>query len=158
MENHQHKGISRIDQPSKRTHGWYVRVIYNGLYYSKFFSDSKYGGAEKSLKEAIKFRNIAEKNLGKPRTDRVVVTANSKNRTGVVGVRRIVDISRRKSGEERRYESYEASWTVKPGIVEKRKFSIEKHGEQKAFELACRLRRKKEREIYGKVIQHAALS
>lgn len=54
-----HPGISRIDQPSTRTHGWFVRV---GFYrvkkrnysprHRKFFGDVTYGGKRGSLKAA----------------------------------------------------------------------------------------------------------
>ncbi|MEN8142257.1 MAG: hypothetical protein ABFQ82_01510 [Thermodesulfobacteriota bacterium] len=39
-----HKDVARIDQESKRTHGWYVRVRFKGKTHSKFFSDKKTGG------------------------------------------------------------------------------------------------------------------
>jgi hypothetical protein len=52
-----HKDISRIDQESKRTHGWYVRVSFQGKEHSKFFSDKKNGGKESALLAAITWRN-----------------------------------------------------------------------------------------------------
>jgi hypothetical protein len=55
-------GISRIDQPSTRTHGWFVRVGYHerrdGTYgprHTKFFGDVSHGGKAKGLKAAEKF-------------------------------------------------------------------------------------------------------
>ena len=52
-------GISRIDQPSTRTHGWFVRA---GFYrakkriyaprHRKFFGDVSHGGKARSLKAA----------------------------------------------------------------------------------------------------------
>ena len=52
-------GISRIDQPSTRTHGWFVRVGYHvrrdGTYgprHTRFFGDVTYGGKRRSLKAA----------------------------------------------------------------------------------------------------------
>ena len=54
-----HPGISRIDQPSTRTHGWFVRA---GFYrvkkrnyaprHRKFFGDVSHGGKRGSLKAA----------------------------------------------------------------------------------------------------------
>lgn len=38
-----HKDVARIDQESKRTHGWYVRVKFMGKTHTKFFFDGKYG-------------------------------------------------------------------------------------------------------------------
>jgi hypothetical protein len=56
------RGISRIDQPSKRTHGWFVRVGYHerkdgsyGPRHTKFFGDAGHGGKKKALSAAEKF-------------------------------------------------------------------------------------------------------
>src|SRR5260370_15810428 len=53
------RGISRIDQPSTRTHGWFVRA---GFYtradgtsaprHRKFFGDVSYGGKRRALEAA----------------------------------------------------------------------------------------------------------
>ena len=32
-----HKDVARIDQESKRTHGWFVRVKFMGKTHTKFF-------------------------------------------------------------------------------------------------------------------------
>ena len=73
------RGISRIDQPSKRTHGWFVRVGYHerrdgsyGPRHTKFFGDAGHGGKAKALKAAEKFvasvsRNGAKRSSTKKR-------------------------------------------------------------------------------------------
>ena len=43
------KGISRIDQPEKRTHGFFVRLARQGKTHSAFFSDKSHGGRQKAL-------------------------------------------------------------------------------------------------------------
>ena len=58
-------GISRIDQPSTRTHGWFVRA---GFYtrpdgasaprHRKFFGDVSYGGKRRALKAATEYLAI----------------------------------------------------------------------------------------------------
>ncbi|NOT09833.1 MAG: hypothetical protein HOP28_16695 [Gemmatimonadales bacterium] len=55
-------GISRIDQPSTRTHGWFVRVGYHvrkdgvsAPRHTKFFGDAGHGGKTKALRMAEKF-------------------------------------------------------------------------------------------------------
>ena len=58
-----HKDIARIDQESKRTHGWYVRVRFIGKTHSKFFSDKKCGGRYSSLLSAISWRDKIEKKM-----------------------------------------------------------------------------------------------
>jgi len=56
------RGISRIDQPSTRTHGWFVRVGFyerkDGTYvprHTKYFGDFTHGGKTKALKAARAF-------------------------------------------------------------------------------------------------------
>lgn len=50
------KGISRIDQVSRRTHGWFVR-IYEGkrTRVARLFSDQKHNGIGLALEAAIDF-------------------------------------------------------------------------------------------------------
>ena len=50
------KGISRIDQPSRRTHGWFVR-IYEGkrTRVARLFSDQKHNGIGLALEAAMEF-------------------------------------------------------------------------------------------------------
>lgn len=56
------RGLARIDQPSTRTHGWFVRVGYyrrrDGSYrarHTKFFGDATYGGKRKGQRAAEAF-------------------------------------------------------------------------------------------------------
>lgn len=149
------KNISRIDSPEKRTHGWLVRVQFNKQRRAKLFSDSRYGGREEALEEAIQWRNQVEREMGKPRTERFVVGTHPNNETGVLGVRRI-----RKhtgayddEGNPRTSEVYEVHWSPEPGVLKRTSVSIRKYGEEEAFRRACRLRRQKEREIFGSRIQ-----
>lgn len=132
-----HKDVARIDQESKRTHGWYVRVRFMGKTHSKFFSDGKYGGRYSSLLTALAWRDQVEINLGKVRTDRHIVTV-SNTKTGMVGVRLNEKLHR-----------YEVSWVDTTGKQGKTSVSIRKHGKDKGFELACRIRRQKEAERLG---------
>ena len=129
-----HKDIARIDQKEKRTHGWYVRVRYFGKTYSKFFSDGKCGGRYSSLLYALAWRDKTEEKLGKLRTDKHIVTV-SNTKTGVVGVRHNEKLNR-----------YEVSWVNPSGKQGKTSVSINKHGKKKAFELACQVRKEKEKE------------
>ena len=129
-----HKDISRIDQESKRTHGWYVRVRYFGQTHSKFFSDGKCGGKYSSLLAAITWRDEVEARIGKQRTDRHIVTV-SNTQTGVVGVR-LNDVLNR----------YEVSWVKPDGKQGKTSVSIRKHGRKAAFAKACEIRKQKEAE------------
>jgi len=56
------RGISRIDQPSTRTHGWFVRAGFyqraDGSYaprHRKFFGDASYGGKRRALRAAQEY-------------------------------------------------------------------------------------------------------
>jgi hypothetical protein len=129
-----HKDISRIDQESKRTYGWYVRVRYFGMTHSKFFSDRKCGGKSSSLLAAITWRNDVEARIGKQRTNRNIVTV-SNTHTGVVGVRLNDELNR-----------YEVSWVNPQGKQGKTSVSIKKHGRKAAFAKACEIRKQKEAE------------
>ncbi len=131
------KDIARIDQDSKRTHGWYVRVRFQGKTYSKFFSDKKCGGRYSSLLSAISWRDSTEKKLGKVRTNKHLVTVSNSG-TGVVGVR-LND----------RFNRYEVSWVTVEGKHGKTSVSIRKHGKEGAFVKACSIRQKKEKARLG---------
>jgi len=129
-----HKDVARIDQEDKRTHGWYVRVRFQGTTHSKFFSDGKCGGRYSSLLAALTWRDTMEKKIGKIRTDRHLVTV-SNTTTGVVGVRFNEKLNR-----------YEVSWVNKVGKQGKTSVSVNKNGKEKAFQIACEIRKVKEAE------------
>jgi len=132
-----HKDIARIDQESKRTHGWYVRVRFQGKTHSKFFSDKKCGGRYSSLLAAIAWRDTTEKRLGKIRTNKHLVTVSNSG-TGVVGVRL-----------NEKFNRYEVSWVTTNGKQGKTSVSVRKHGKEGAFIKACAIRQKKERARLG---------
>ena len=131
------KDIARIDQETKRTHGWYVRVRFQGKTYSKFFSDKKCGGQYSSLLSAIAWRDTTEKKLGKIRTNKHLVTVSNSG-TGVVGVRL-----------NEKFNRYEISWVATNGKQGKTSVSIRKHGKEDAFIKACSIRQDKERTRLG---------
>ena len=129
-----HKDVARIDQEDKRTHGWYVRVRFQGTTHSKFFSDGKCGGRYSSLLAALTWRDTMEKKIGKIRTDKHLVTV-SNTTTGVVGVRFNEKLNR-----------YEVSWVNRVGKQGKTSVSVNKNGKERAFQIACEIRKAKEAE------------
>jgi hypothetical protein len=147
-----YKGISRIDSPQKKMHGWYIRVRLNNVTKSKFISDLKHGGKEEALKKAIECRNQLEQKLGKPRTDWVIVGNNPRNKSGVVGVRRAVKKYTGKDGTVYLNEVYEVSWNAGREKKGRTSVSITKYGERGAFRRACAIRRQKEQQMYGEVV------
>jgi hypothetical protein len=134
------KGISRIETSS--TLGWYVRVYRNKKTYSKFFSDTKYGGKDKALEMALFEKEELSKMISKiPKkpTKRRVVTKDKRNTTGVLGVSR----TSKKASNGKSYDCYTVSWRPEPKVQKSTSFSIKKYGEEKALEMAIQLRRKK---------------
>ncbi|MCK4837312.1 MAG: AP2 domain-containing protein [Desulfobulbaceae bacterium] len=132
-----HKDIARIDQESKRSHGWYVRVRFQGKIHSKFFSDKKNGGRNSALLGAITWRDKTREKIGKPQTDRHIVTQSSTG-TGIVGVRL-----------DEKINCYFVSWVTVAGKPGKTSVSIKRHGKAKAFKRACQIRQQKEDERLG---------
>jgi hypothetical protein len=123
MKTNKHKGISRVDSEIKRPHGWYVRVKFNGENLCKFFSDHKYGNKLSSLLAAIECRDRFEAHLGKPHTDRIIVSNHRKNKSGVIGIR------------QREYGAFEVAVSVEPRRVQKIVIPIN-GDKQAAFEKA----------------------
>jgi hypothetical protein len=127
-----HKNLTRFDHPKKNTFGYFVRIQWKGEKYHKFFSDGVYGDRLGALTAALDWRDATERALAKPRTDRQVVGFSSRNKSGVVGVRRILKQGR---------DVYEATWMDADGRVGRTSFSIARHGEKRAFRLAVRARK-----------------
>jgi hypothetical protein len=153
MSKSGYKGISRIDQPSRKTFGWFVRVTFNGQRRVKFFSDKANGGRKKALDAAVEYRNRAEKELGKPRTDRQVVAFNPRNSTGIMGIQLKRRYVRGDNGERVAKQYYIVTWNPEPGRVDRVLVPVDKYGEKGALLRACRIRREKEREMYGSVVK-----
>lgn len=126
------KGISRIDQESKLTFGWYSRVTYNKKIYSKFFSDKKCGGRNSALLEAVAWLRNTHKRLKKIDCDKRQFTA-SRTATGVVGVT-----------YDSKLDRFLATWYTPGGKAQKTSVSCKKHGDRKAFAKACAIRKEKE--------------
>lgn len=58
------KGISRIDQPEKRNHGFFVRLRRRGKVRSAFFADASHGGRAAALRAAQKHYRELLRQLG----------------------------------------------------------------------------------------------
>lgn len=142
-----YKSISRVDQAPKRMHGWLVRVHYRGEQRSKFFGDKRHGGKPEALDAALAFRDEAERQLGKPRTDRVVVGSSPRSTTGVQGVHRIIKTEQTASGGVSIRPVYEVTWSPAPGVIKRTSVAITKHGEAEALRRAIAIRQQKEAEM-----------
>jgi len=107
--------ITRIDQPGKRHHGWWVRLRWYGTCYQKWFPDKRNGGKSSALLAAVAWRNAKCDEIGKPLTWRTVVTCNPRSRSGIVGI--VIH-----------KDHCEITWAPLPNKVCRTKISIRKHG------------------------------
>lgn len=132
-------GICRIDQPHKHNHGFFVRLARRNKIYSAFFADKANGGRKAALAAAQVYRDKLAARLGRPvrmRRRQWAAIMRRKGRSGIQGVQRIVD---RRVKPWRKY--WKATWSPEPYVVARKQFSIRKHGEEKARQLAIRARR-----------------
>lgn len=132
-------GISRIDQPKHWTHGFFVRVSWQGQIFSGFFADKKYGGREQALAVSQAFYLELRKKLGIPAQRSRQWWAENVGRRGKSGIRGVQRVIDRRVKPWRKY--WLAKWSPELGVVKKKEFSIRKHGEEKAKQLAIRARR-----------------
>lgn len=136
-------GITRLDQASVATHGWQVRLRWKGVRFGRFFSDSAWGGREAALLCAERYRDrllagLERRGSGSSASSRSHTAPAPRNRSGVVGVARIVQ----RSGAGVEYRFWQASWTSPEGRRETVRFSVLKYGEEEAWQLACEARRR----------------
>jgi hypothetical protein len=130
-----HKNITRIDHPAKRTFGYFVRVCWKGERRSKFFSDKRCGDRLGALDAALQWRNQVEREMGKPRSEHQVVGWSSRNTSGVLGIRRRI-----KGG----YNVFEVTWRSPEGRTHRTSVSIDRYGEKEALRRAKQIRRSHE--------------
>jgi len=129
-------GISRIDQPEGSTHGWQVRLQRRGVKYAKYFADRRHGGAARALDAARRWRDALVATLELAEESRVC-RRSARNSSGVVGVCRVTVSAA--NGEK--YLFWQASWSSAQGGRRCVKYSVRRHGDQRAFELAVEARR-----------------
>jgi hypothetical protein len=125
--------IARIDLPDAGTHGWQVRMQRRGIKYGKFFADRMHGSPEHALIAARHWRNALIKEVA----DRARICERSpRNSSGVVGVSKITVVS----ANGTTYRFWQATWSPVPGQRRCIKFSIKRHGDSEAFQLAVEAR------------------
>ncbi len=140
-----YKSICRIDQKHKKHHGWYVRVTWNKETDSKFFSDKQHDGKANALKAAVKYRDEKEAQLGKPRSEGLVLGKVRRSNTGVRGVRRLTS-KQTKGGRLYEWDVYQVTYHPAPGVTKRTSVSIQRYGEEEAFARACAIRKEAEKE------------
>lgn len=129
-------GISRIDQPEKRNHGFYVRISFGGQQHSKYFPDKSNGGKDIALVNAQKFRDSIISNLPLDRQKRATSPSRAIPKSGVVGV---THLSTKRGDYE--YTYWQGAWTLPDGRRRTKKFSIKYYGNREALRLAIKVRK-----------------
>ena len=105
------KGVTRIDDPGGHGVGWYARVTFRGKTWSKYFADGAHKGTLPAFKKALTWRNEKEKELGKPRTDRIFSANPPRGKTKVPGV-------------YQSKQSFVVAWSPHPGLLRREFISI----------------------------------
>jgi len=130
------RGITRLEQASSGTHGWQVRVQRRGVKFAKYFSDSVHGGPDRALAMARAWRDALLVRFAQDERARVCASS-ARNSSGVVGVSRV---SVTTAGGTV-YQFWQAAWSPAPGERRCIRFSVKRHGDETAFQLAVRARR-----------------
>ncbi len=119
--------------------GWEVRIQRRGRKHEKFFADRQYGGRRAALQAAKLFRDELEASLRPYSVKELAKKPSARNKSGVVGVRRTLQVE---ETEEYiyTYAFWVAQWTDGKGKRKTRSFSIDKYGEEEAFQKAIQAR------------------
>ncbi len=151
------QNISRIDQPSKNTFGWFVRIRRDGNKVSKFFSDGKHGGRDAALKEAQEFRdsNLDQWQKFAKNHDRAMHLGKESN-IGYPGISYCVK-SKSRNGEEYQEHVFQVSYSPEKGVHKNKSFYIPKANTKRDFkrnyseklEEAIKFRDQQMLKIYG---------
>lgn len=135
------KRLIRVNYPKHGLVGWLTRVTLQGTEYRKYFSDSVHGGYEEAKRKAFKWLLSQEKKLGLPHTKRCYQTKLRKSLP--LGVRAKFSLD----GKLVKFECY---WNYRPNHTNRTSFSVKRHGEERALDLAISRRKEMEVRIYGK--------
>jgi len=130
-------GITRIDQPEKKNHGFYVRITHRGKTQSKYFPDKSLGGKTKALKAAREHRDALVAKLPKYKQEAAARKRRKVPQSGVPGVTHV--ISSAPGGKT--YDYWQAAWPDAKGRRCTAKFSISRYGDDKALAKAKKARR-----------------
>lgn len=132
-------GISRIDQPDKKNHGFYVRITHNGTLYQRYFPDKASGGKTKALAKAKAYRDEVVSKLPKYKQEAIASRRKKILQSGVTGVTHVVA---KAPGGNKVYEYWQAAWDDTGGRRRTAKFSISRYGQKEALEMAKKARNK----------------
>ncbi|MGF6233858.1 hypothetical protein QFZ27_007813 [Inquilinus ginsengisoli] len=120
--------VRRIDDPTKRMRGWLVEYSVAARHTRKFFSDLAFGTSAraKAAAEAFAIKDLGEHHEIRSLRSRLMPRKNTPH--GIPGVARYV----RPGGTSAFWTAY---WT-QDGVRRQKKYSVARHGEREARELA----------------------
>lgn len=128
-------GICRIERPSRRTYGFSARLRRQGRLYAKFFSDGVHGGRRGAFEAAQRhYRKLLRKHGVMTRQLRAQLLRR-KSSSGMVGVQKMVVRTR---GRTLHY--WRATWSPRPNVVRRKRFSVQQYGARRAKVLAVQAR------------------
>ncbi|MFT4641861.1 MAG: hypothetical protein ACI8T1_005205 [Verrucomicrobiales bacterium] len=126
-------GISRIDQPEKKNHGFYVRITHKGNLNQKYFPDKASGGKTKALTKAKEYRDAVVAKLPKAKKEAIAQRRTKIKQSGVTGVTHVV--AKAPDGKKV-YQYWQAGWDDASGARRTAKFSVSRYGDKEALEMA----------------------
>ncbi|MEX2579091.1 MAG: hypothetical protein WD342_08530 [Verrucomicrobiales bacterium] len=130
-------GITRIDQPEKKNHGYYVRITHRGKSYQKYFPDKALGGKTKALNAAREHRNALLAKMPRYKQEAAAKKKRRIKQSGITGVTHVVS----RSPKGKTYEYWQAAWVDGGAKRKTAKFSISRYGDDKALTMARKARR-----------------
>jgi len=130
-------GITRIDQPEKKNHGYYVRITHRGKSHQKYFPDKASGGKTKALQAAKEYRDKLLARMPKYKQEAAARKKRRIKQSDVIGVTHVIS----KSPKGKIYEYWQAAWIEDGDRRKTAKFSISRYGDEKALEMAKKARR-----------------
>lgn len=133
------RNIIRIERVN--TGGYLVRITRKSKMHMQYFSDTDFGGKRKSLLAAREHRDEMETKLKGYTPKEIANRERSNNTSGVVGVRYVEELDPRWKSKPV-YGYWVAQWSPEPGVRKTQRFSIEKYGDDEAYELAVKARKK----------------
>lgn len=101
-----------------------------------YFGDAVWGGRNRALQAAQHFRDRLLLRLEADTRDRRQVPRGRRSNTGIVGVSLETYVV-----DGRRYERYVACWTDPERGPQRRRFSVDRYGKERAFALAVAARK-----------------
>ncbi len=133
------RNITRLDYGT--THGYEVRVMRRGKMKQRYFSDITSGSKRKALAAARELRDELEAEAEHFTRKEIARKKSSRNTSGVVGVRLVEEKDPRWKSKPV-YMFWVAQWSPSPGVRRTKRFSVNRYGEEEAFRLAVKARKK----------------